>query len=121
MTDDLRAAADRRRADDYTRHPSSYDEYWMSEQKFDDMKVLADAYLADHPADDGEGADVDWLISVGFVLDAWAVRRGLLLWSLARTGWFIGSQELTPPSPVTRGWVRRLAFALGIPLTEKPQ
>lgn len=80
---DVRAAAERlrehRRVCLVMRHPreSPYTHLEVStgaaelipgaEQK--DLLTLANAYLAEHPADDGEPADADWLRSVGFLPD----------------------------------------------------
>lgn len=46
--DELRAAATRYRTNSYTEDEAAVD------QGYKDMRDLADAYLAEHPADDGE-------------------------------------------------------------------
>ena len=87
---------------------------------------LARAYLAEHPADDGELIDRDWLESIGLY------GRSLGQIELSHrdgTGWFFsvladehGIYWSTIDKPFhTRGQLRRLAAALGIELREGNQ
>ena len=63
-TQELREAAERYRNSDYCQRDSII--YTLTHQKSGDMKALADAYLAEHPADDGEAVTFDWCIANRF-------------------------------------------------------
>lgn len=63
-SDEIRAAAERRRAEDYQRVLT--ESGWVAEGCDDDNETLADAYLDEHHADDDEAADIEWLDRVGF-------------------------------------------------------
>lgn len=110
MSEELRAAAQRILDDDCGGH----------EGLEGDATGIAMAYLAEHPADDGEAITDDWLDTV--------IVKGLLDWNYREdTHWrclevFIHDwwHDYPLPSGATRGTVRRLASALGIELKEPP-
>lgn len=94
-----------------------------------DRAVLADAYLAEHPADDAEPVTEEWLKSeVGMTVPSWHTYEPRLLrevvddegrwdmrlwWAIERRSFEIGGRTV----PVaTRGDVRRLFSALGVEL-----
>jgi hypothetical protein len=101
--------------------------------------AVARAYLAEHPADDGEPVTAEWLKAVGFTERA-KERPGddrvlvspegetchHVFWSENRDGydhnaWFYGDDYLRAVNLLdqpTRGHVRRLCQALGVTLTE---
>lgn len=95
-----------------------------------DHDIIADAYLAEHPADDGEAIDEAWLLSVGFenMVSGVKMRIKSAAWKdsdhhLRHTqfgfvgdAWFANGLGCAPCK--TRGDVRRLAKALGIELKE---
>ena len=91
-----------------------------------DMWLLSSAYLAEHPADDGEAHDPPWLIAVGFAQPQGGfpgtLQLGNLRHSTLSRAWFLVRPCLeripTVLQPKTRGDVRRLAAALGITLKE---
>ena len=95
-----------------------------------DHVTLAEAYLAEHPADDAEPIETDWLLSVGFshhaALEQYAIGDGirLLYWPGSKAGeWLI---EVTDKyramrecgNLATRGDVRRLCGLIGNTLKE---
>lgn len=96
-----------------------------------DNKVIAAAYLADHPADDAEPVTKEWLLSVGFDDRRNGVSMGLglrvnggphLYCSCNAPGvtpdWYFDDGRLIACNDLlTRGHVRRLCAALGVPLT----
>lgn len=101
-----------------------------------DMDTLTEAYLAEHPADDGEPVTEEWLRSVGFVrMQQPAAGNDMILrneagncltYYPARRGdpagplWGVVGEWLPKPlRPATRGDVRRLLLALGITPTPK--
>ena len=99
-----------------------------------DIGTLADAYLAEHPADDAEPISEEWLRSVWFVavesdmgrnysdhFEIEAASKGTLnLWEFNQTGdWLINGFDSWPLK--SRGDVRRLCAALGIQLKEGSQ
>ncbi len=51
MSDEVKQAADRLRAGRYSSL-DDLDEYYMSSRKFEDMGILADAYLDEHANDE---------------------------------------------------------------------
>jgi hypothetical protein len=84
---------------------------------------LACAWLAEHPADDGEAIDAAWLKAAGFDGDAEMKPFGPGMWlgDLRvhhdwRWSWRPGPWPFRAVR--TRGDLRRLAAALGIPLRE---
>lgn len=95
----------------------------------DDCETLADAYLAEHPADDGELITEEWLRSVGFKQSAEGtmmrlasgeplshLRHTAVSFDLVSGNWF--ANGLRCRKQETRGHLRRLCAALGIPITE---
>jgi hypothetical protein len=118
----------------YTRQQWShgmFDDEIAEKIAADDM-ALADAYLAEHPADDGDVVTPEWLLSVGFTLDhemepprdpVYCIRS--LLWrphyfEVNQGKWQFGPVTINQ-NPKTRGDVRRLCAALGIPLPDQPK
>jgi len=131
--DELRAAAERVRRAMAGEHPYAiYGEDDAKTQGWYDRKVLAEAYLAEHPADDAELVTAEWLIAVGGSLRseeyqrfAFPVSHGeLIVWltekdAAKRIAWFDTCDDATGsyiPFDGTRGQMRRLCAALGIPL-----
>ncbi len=126
----LRAAAERLERAYLAGLPSL-----VPEQHFADCRDVARAYIAEHPADDGERITEDWLLSIGGEeLTAGDKRRGIAVgkepglvlcwrwghpknrsWSLehwtagGECGWLELENE-----PQTRGEFRRMAAGLGI-------
>lgn len=115
-----------------------------------DMATVAEAWLAEHPADAGEPVTPDWLAAVGFRevdlswrktgmgnesepnaftiggapdvgYDEFGVWAGDGKWAIYRISadGFDGSEDWLAWTP-TRGDVRRLLVALGIPIQEPP-
>lgn len=156
VTDDVRAAAERVRAHRavMARHPEAtdegdlfgfqlasspyYDAGWkgVNGGRLDaDRRVLADAYLAEHPADDAAPVTAGWLESMGFQVKGgwWQLRCGdyevYCYTSPSRPSGFVFKYEshdclddgdgaaILPDLP-TRGDVRRLLAALKIATTE---
>lgn len=132
MTDDVRAAAERWRQ-------RIADPRWavLNRPKTKaDTAVLLDAYLADHPADNGDPLTPEWLLAAGLAADdlTWhghgpatgyvlANRIGFRCcdgrWAayLLSPDGFDGSEDWLVETP-TRGHLRRLCAALDIPLPE---
>jgi hypothetical protein len=110
---DIQSAAERLRR--HMADPNHRDTYHGKESTLvGDWATLARAYLAEHPADDGEAIQVAWLVSMGFeALDE------------HDSGWFKQSpdgREMEDAAQLkTRGDLRLLCRALGILLTERPQ
>ena len=80
------------------------------------LKPLADAYLALHPADDGEAIDEAWLEANGFepALPAkWLFKKGRLLWSSYDGLSLTNDLDGDLPWIKTRGQLRRLLAAIG--------
>ena len=81
------------------------------------MRLLADEYIADHPADDDETVTAEWLDVLGF---EYGNLSGLYIrnprWSRYETPTNFFTKVV--PHPKTRGDVRRLCRALGIELKE---
>jgi len=87
-----------------------------------DERALAAAYLAEHPADDGEPITEEWLRSVGFKVspdfEFLFIEAGLRPGTIEfdpDIGWIIFGSKATRLLE-TRGDVRRLCAALGIEL-----
>lgn len=126
MSDELRSAAER-----FAKQRPSEAYPWpceMSEQpaqRVADMALLARAYLAEHPADDGEPITREWMNTV-LPTDAdsgnWTVRQSKpLTLEIEYSGggfWLWFAHAEVPPVPVcqvrTRGQLRRLLELLGI-------
>lgn len=92
----------------------------------DAVTTVADAYLAEHPADSEQSVTEEWLRSVGFV--AGRMPKDLALPPIVRgislagdEYWLVRTYPIpSDHEPKTRGHVRRLCSALGIPLKESP-
>jgi len=121
MTDELQRAAERLRACNYE---SDWDLDGASFQQISDWQALAKAYLAEHPADDGEAVTVEWLESIGWLEDqtGWPAicLRETSEWGISWRGHGIWLTPMSVPlyRAPTRGDVRRLCRALGIALKE---
>ena len=90
-----------------------------------DAKIIADAYLAEHPADDDEPASEAWLTSVKWeaVGNTWycmSAKEGqpILMWVRVDGSLRIAGLKEASRINATRGDVRLLCRALGIELTE---
>lgn len=130
--DELQAAAERKRFRNAGEHVLSdcYATGTTNSQR--DNAILATAWLAEHPADDGRMADDSWRDAVGFVSaenDYWSWVKspdGRIALAVNRDGaWQICNPEkdydtvdLDPNRMATRGAVRLVCAALGIPLKE---
>lgn len=122
MSDKVRKAAERlrrTRGSDYVTLKLVYGD--NGEQLQQDMMEIADAYLAEHPADDDEPITNEWLTSFGrhfeFNGHELAINSdgGVELW----THWGGESVVIDLCDVATRGDVRRLLRGLGIKLPEK--
>lgn len=127
MNDELREAAERLRRMEtgvglrevyeyYGDMPGDELDKWMI-----DRALVAKAYLAEHPEDDGKAVTPQWLkklhgAEVGF--GGWP-RIGPIQWDQIGLSAVVSTLQGTWPLP-TRGHVRRLAVALGVELKEKP-
>jgi hypothetical protein len=118
---DIQSAAERLRR--HMADPNHRDTYHGKESTLvGDWATLARAYLAEHPADDGEAITEDWLRAVGFK----SMPSEVGLWLDKTVG--VDLRSDTPgcvvcnarPRIATRGDLRRLAEALGIPLEPSP-
>ncbi len=111
-------------------------------QRAKDREIIADAYLREHPADEGEPISEEWLKAVGFTRDdeSCMLRLYIDLCSYNSTivigcpVCFAAIEQVDGagphdsdddscvqiPFPQTRRDVRRLAAALGITLKETP-
>jgi hypothetical protein len=143
MTDELRAAAERRRRwreclgrpGGLAESPYANDD-GIGFLRVSDAMTLADGFLADHSADDAEPVDEGWLRTVGFTeggLAEWHIAFGhrgydkLLFLAAIKEAQIVnlagdeyGSDDGAhlPDKYPTRGHVRRLCAALGIDLHE---
>ena len=96
-----------------------------------DVCLLAAEWLAEHPVDDSDPVDAEWLLAVGFKwfgVTGWPSRHELAgdvntltIWSdgdtsIDCTGTGDGVQI---PELKTRGGVRRLCACLGLPIGGK--
>lgn len=105
--DELRAAADRFLAFDGTGNVMA------------EAFLLANAYVAEHPADDDEPITVEWLCVMGWELTDTRLELGPLSWHGFDNTMRIDCDILTSlPHITTRGDVRRLCKVLGIELKE---
>ena len=131
MTSEIAAAAERIS----TKQPG--DEYFWSHggigtKYLDDLKLIARAYIAEHPADDAEPITEDWLCSSGFYPaesyggdgETWNKNIGgsdddTICFNLTtmKSELWIGSRYISIPGS-TRADVRALLRALKITLTE---
>lgn len=105
-TNELREAAERfRRLRYQSVRQKLYEDFGKA------ATILADAYLAEHPADDDTPADDEWL---------YVVTKGtvwLLKWNVETREVFLG--ETSCGVKKTKGQWRELLRALGITLKEK--
>lgn len=119
--DELRAAAERRCAGGSVGFTNAS---WIPgsvEGLLRDAEALADAYLAEHPADDGVPVTQDWLVSIGFEPNPSSLtfdHRPLSLELFAENVGDPPSVEAVfdgiVPHVNTRGGIRRLLRALGV-------
>jgi hypothetical protein len=144
VTDELRAAAERyRRGEDGYRNsdPTLDPTGWMASAAHDgDARLLAAAYLAEHPDDDGEPIDFEWLATqakrchdegywdqpptgdvwweagpLSFTCDSFQSDPGEPTETVA-ADWQVDGEPLPRAMvPKTRGQFRRLLAALGVP------
>ncbi len=117
----------------YARSGDRFNIQYVRSDEYEDLQAVADAYLAEHPADDGEAITEDWLRSVGFSesnmngqsmliscdcgdpVEMWIEEDGLV--SLVQSN--VNDHVcLTGKKYATRGQLRRLCLALGIQLKE---
>ena len=95
-----------------------------------DKAAIINAYLAEHPVDDDEAIDEEWLRSVGFVLieepeevpDGRYRHTGTWLdvWDMNGDGWIVNAFDqagIKPNMFTTRGQLRRLIASLTEPTT----
>ncbi len=95
-----------------------------------DVLDVCEAWQADHPADDGEPTDANWLMAVGFservdpIIEYFAIPADGQELHLCGGRAYLDCKDAgdwaLPGHYRTRGHVRRLCAALGITLTEKP-
>lgn len=124
-------ASERLRRGFYINDPDTL----VSPCQSNDAYTLAMAYLREHPADEHDAITPEWLVSVGFrhsLNPLWlmvdfgkenshwlAIKKDL---SECDIGQKVPSYDYDPqvpiPVPLTRGAVRSLCKALGIPLKE---
>ena len=129
MSDELRAAAERHKMRLGDKH--CYQMNDMSHLELDDLLTLADAYLAEHPADGETPVDEAWLRSVGFELVDIDNPEQMIVASIETDGYSlnyfndgtasVGAHgcwlDVWLPCPA-RGDIRNLARCLGIELRE---
>lgn len=122
MNSEAEAAERLRSGFNYAQCP----DHW---QECNDARLLARAYLAEHPADDDLPVDEAWLLSVGFIesgfrrldLQPWGGLGRSLNWTDpsfndAWEGEVVMDFKRLPKPIKTRGDLRLLALALGIEL-----
>lgn len=121
MRDELRAAE----LADWLRVVGETSDTWRVRVMYDAIEAVLRRYDAEHPADDAEPVTEEWLRSVGFEsglrfefgrLEATKTYNGWNFW-LKWSDHPNGSSRLANGLN-TRGAVRRLLSALGIPSTE---
>lgn len=66
-------AAERRRRDIADRDDMLPEYFRDSRLRLLDLAVLADAYLAEHPPDDDQPVDEEWLREMHLMYDSWVV------------------------------------------------
>ena len=120
MTNEVRETAELFRVFDDEEHHEPME----SIPKFIDAgKKLADAWIAENPADDDEPVSEEWRRSVGFEQTECVVlvlRLDFIEWYGPKQSINVGSMIMKGlPNCRTRGALRRLASALGIPLKEQ--
>ena len=111
----LRAAAERHRG---------------SREDYRDLHTIADAYLAEHPADGEEPISEEWLHSIGFeddrtgcpTLGPLHIQHAAITRMDSDVEYPASAcvRSFPIPVPKTRGDVRRLCSAMGIELKETP-
>lgn len=124
MTPDQQAAIERLRNRAAGGTPYSRYGYLCDVVLGEDLQAVADAYLAEHAADDGEPVTEEWLRSVGFKRESWHPLQldcdsdidirctpELLVVGHRSDEWDVKANP-------TRGDVRRLCAAHGCPLNE---
>lgn len=107
---ELEAAAARFRTNNYGGLPTINERSLLPGR---DAFDLANAYLAEHPADDGEQVTADWIKANVDSHFGGETEQGDLFIETA-------DSFITLPESATRGHVRRLCAALGITLREEP-
>lgn len=147
MSDEARAAAERLLQAEVEQdirqavgNDTDYCLHWA-----DDVKAVANAYLAEHRPNDWEVIDEAWLREVGFDGDQFClctsdhdtegtrlcidITSGMEKRCWTQETWYKPHpsgmklreiENVKLPLPITRGDLRRLASALGITLTENP-
>jgi len=130
---EIKAAAERLRT---FRGSDNCEPYTNSIQYDDDLKLIACAYLAEHPADDDVLVDEEWLMGCGFKVResgtltlSWTTREGTIAWSIdvwqghLCEFWYCAIQRLGQecdriawPNSTSRSDVRNLCRALGVEL-----
>ncbi len=120
MSDKLREAAERWKANVYR----DFDSLNASRQQCYDSATLADAYLVEHPADDGEKVTEEWLLASGFTPhpefrghSIYNKTQSIEVW-IADGGICVEGEYISRKfgGDYTRGDMRRLCSALGIEL-----
>lgn len=121
---DLQQAAERLRLYEHEDVSGGRDTYFGTNfNQFTDRAVLARAYLAEHPVDDGMPVDEGWLRSLGAVETHWglSLRGGHsdveFEYRDVPTVWRVNSQRYPADFLKTRRDVRGLCKALRIDLT----
>lgn len=121
MSRELRAAAERIRGGfNYAECPDNW-------QECNDARLIAEQWLAEHPADDEEAIDEAWLKSVGFKWEQESASfrahyRGLLLYVRVNGQFWLyldstyGGRVVPRSKVSSRRDVRTVATALGINL-----
>ena len=118
----VEAAASRLRDDAYK--DAEFIDVYASVDQWDDQEILANAYLAEHPADDAEPMTLEWvgevtgelLCEIGGDSSRAFVNAGGIL-TIHRDGRVFIQLKIVKPVK-TRGDVRRLCAALGVELNE---
>lgn len=125
MVDSVREALFRLRNSDASgiNHRDIYG--WDADK---DLVVLGRAYLAEHPADEGERLTEVWLQSVGFTVDSPHCNIAgklttLHIWLSDSACWVEETnrpgEKVAVQKPQTRGDVRRLCSVLNLPIESK--
>jgi hypothetical protein len=126
MTPELKAAAERLRSGfNHAQCPDHCGDC-------NDARALAEAYLAEHPTDDGEPVTLDWLRTLWKVEPGHTKRESYIVArrGLFEVGWCPECGELPAAMALdrkiiykcpTRGQWRMLCRALGIPLKSREE